>query len=278
LFCLVALVAALRAKNTKINLLFIPSLLTIIAVFLFSYSNIMYFQTKYLMIVYPLIICCTAYGFTAFKNKSVGILMFSFLIFLNGMYTIFIPKNIYSYGAVEVSGNLNQVLNETIRITEDDLLLSTFISDKLKVAIDKGKMISFPFDEGLLLKNKKALEYYFGKEKLATLNRQNVKDELIDDVIKKVISPVLDKNLYEDYIKNMKEGQRLVVISPYEHITGQLEQPLNITKDNYKSYVTFEFLMTKATRDAIDVVQKYLTYAGRYRDTNRGYALYVFEK
>ena len=230
------------------------------------------------MIVYPLIICCTAYGFTAFKNKSVGILMFSFLIFLNGMYTIFIPKNIYSYGAVEVSGNLNQVLNETIRITEDDLLLSTFISDKLKVAIDKGKMISFPFDEGLLLKNKKALEYYFGKEKLATLNRQNVKDELIDDVIKKVISPVLDKNLYEDYIKNMKEGQRLVVISPYEHITGQLEQPLNITKDNYKSYVTFEFLMTKATRDAIDVVQKYLTYAGRYRDTNRGYALYVFEK
>ena len=278
IICLVAIVRALFSKNKKIYMLFIPSVLTILTLLLFSSAGILYYQTKYLMIVYPLIVCCCAFGFSAFNNKKAAMLVFALFVYLNSMYIIFIPYNIYSYGAKEVAGNLAEVAQKQIAIQEDDIVFTPFISDKFEKVINTGRTIYFPMDEALLLKNKKPLIYYFGEEKLAKLNRKNIKDEIVPDLVTDKVEPVYEKNLYDDYIKNMKPFQRFIIIVPYEHVTGRMDQPITITKDNYKNKTNFEVIMTKATRDTVLTVEKHLRYMGYYYDQERGYRIYIFEK
>ena len=73
---LFVLIKGLFSKNSRLYLLLIPSLLTLLIVFSAAALDIIYYQTKYLTIIFPMIICALAYSFTCFKKKTIGIIIF----------------------------------------------------------------------------------------------------------------------------------------------------------------------------------------------------------
>ena len=276
LICLFGFFRSLFSKNSKLYLLALPSILTIITVFILCASSVMYYQTKYLLIVYPIIICICAYGLSKIKNMVISIFIFSVFAYLNMMYCLLIPNNLYNYHAFEITGNINYGLNSNVKVNDDDILFCPYISEKMKLLIDKGNMIPFAFDEGLLLKNKEALKYYFSEEQLKKLTGENIKSKLIDDFENNIISETFEKNLYNDYIKNMKPNQKFIILAPYTYITGDLNKPSRINKENYKKVTRFEFLMSKVSKDAMQTAKKYLIYDGYY--IGNDYGIYVFKK
>ena len=138
-------------------------------------------------------------------------------------------------------------------------------------------MIHFSFEDALLLKNKKNLEYYFGKEKLKILNRYNVKRNLKDDFYSDKISPVFEENLYNDYISKMNKGQRIIFIVPYP-VMGNIETPVNVPETNYFNNSNFGVLIAKVSRDAFNILNKYTKRIDSYYDNSRNYQIYLFEK
>ena len=141
--------------------------------------------------------------------------------------------------------------------------------------IPNGQFIPFKIDDACVLKDKASLRFYFGDD-VDKLNRNNVKDYLIDEIIKDRIHIPYEKNLYNSYIKNMKKGQKVIYLVFYTGLERSAKEK-RLTYENYKDVNLTEFLISKALRDSLLVLNKYLKLEKTHKNPD-GYTLYVFEK
>ena len=78
------------------------------------------------------------------------------------------------------------------------------------------------------------------------------------------------------FIKNMKKGQRLIYLVFYTGLERSAKEK-RLTYENYKDVNLTEFLISKALRDSLLVLNKYLKLEKTHKNPD-GYTLYVFEK
>ena len=273
---LFGLIKTLFSKNSKLYLFLLPSLFTIVAVILLSKYNLMYYQTKYLCIVLPVIIISMIYGLSTIKNAKIFFTIALLLVSLNFTYVLPKEKNILNYQNAEVD-NFDELM-DMLEVTDEDMVMSLFVPDVVKMFYHKGATISLAFDEALLIKDKTALEFYFGTELFKQVNSNNIVSVLLESTINDIPLMSYEKNLYNIYLKNMKKGQKFIIFNPYEPSTGRIEERWDLDYENYKNYSKFIFVMTKAYRDTYLIADKYLKLIDIYRNDETGSSIYYFVK
>lgn len=273
---LFGVVRGLISRNSKLYLFLLPSLFTIAAVILLSKYDVMYYQTKYLCIVFPVIIISVIYGLTLLKNKKIFFAVIILLISLNFTYPILKDRSIFNYQNKEV--DYIDDLFDSINVTDEDMVMSLFVPDVVKMFYHKGRVISLSFDEALLIKDKKALEFYFGSELSKQVNSDNIVPILLDSTVNDIPLMSYEKNLYDIYLKNMKEGQKFILFNPYEPSTGHVEEGMLVDYENYKDFGKFILVMAKTYRDTFLIADKYLKLLNVYRSEEAGSSVYVFVK
>lgn len=270
-------IKGLLSKNKNILLMAIPAILTIVTTVILARLDIMYYQTKYLIIIFPLIIFTMAYGFTLFKNKYVMYGVVALYMALNLGYTFTSDDNVMKFHNNDIEYMTSDFYYNGVKDT--DIIVCPFVPNTIKYFYKIGQIVPFALDEAVLIKDKWSLEFYFGKENAKKVNADNVIDYL--DSYARDGLPVADyeKNLYEQYISKMEKGQKLVLINAFEVTTGFCENP-NIFYEKSMSTITNKFsrIMKKGIRDTIIIAEKYLKQVGFIRNPYQGYAIYIYEK
>ena len=78
----------------------------------------------------------------------------------------------------------------------------------------------------------------------------------------------------------MKKGQKFIIISYRNSFT----MPIILSWENlrnqevYDSLNMFTFLMSKITKDSVQLANKYLKLVNEYTDLERDYSIFVYEK
>ena len=276
LISIFVLLKAFLAKNLRLNLFVLPSFLAFVYVLLLASANAIYFQTKYLLMVFPVFVCCMAFGISLIRNKALSCSLFVLIVYLSAMHLVFSPANVYNLHNVNV-GNINSVLNNIADINDGDYILSSFYSNKLKMYINKGNMIPFAFDEALILKDKASVKFYFGEELLSKLNKDNIKSKMKEYIVNNKIPDGFRDNM-SNYLNKMKKGDKFILISAHYKDFAPIDLPFGINEQNYDSVPTFELLVNKALRDAKKLADENLKFVKKYDDEKRNYSIYIYEK
>lgn len=268
----------LLSKNLRLMLFALPSLFALIYIILLSSADAIFFQTKYLLVLYPVIISTLAFGLSLIRNKVLSVSLFSFLIYLNLMHLFLVQNNILNYKNLSFS-NLNTAINNYAQIKDKDKILIPFASQKIKTQISKGDLIPFSFDEALYLKDKNSLKFYFGEKLTKKINKNNVKEELKEFIAENKIPQSYNDNLSEIF-KNMEKGEKFIIISPFDKITGVVDiSPIQESQlENYKNLSLFPLLMMKNLKDSLVLADKNLKFIRQFTDDKRFYTIYVYEK
>lgn len=270
------LIKSLFSKNNNLYLFLLPSIFTIFLTLFLSKYNIMYFQTKYLIIVFPMVIIAVAYGFTLFKAKYLSIILFTLYMCINLSYTASSSRSILKYGNYDIS-YMNTAFYYN-KIKDTDYVISPFVPEVMRYFFKIGNVVPFALDEGLLIKDKKSLEFYFGKNELPKINKDNVMEYIKEYIDKDIPMPAYENNIYQDVISKMKKGQKLVILSAYDVTTGYCENYDIFNPSNPLNKRKFPLIMKKCMRDTILIADKYLKKVNLYRNYQQGYTIYVYEK
>lgn len=275
--CLFGLIKSINSKNLRLTLFLLPSGLALIYIILLASADAIYFQIKYLLLVFPVIVCSFAFGLSLIRNKIISICIFLLLIYLNIMYLFLNQNNVLNLRSVEM-GNLNTVMNNIAEINNDDIILCPYVSDKLKMYIKKGKNIPFSFDEALLLKDRDSFKFYFGEELSKKINKNNFKDELRSYVLESKAPKAFEENLKNNWFKNMEKGQKFILLIPYEKTTVPIDTPWDVASENYDELFGFVLVMSKVSRDAKKIADENLKFVKKYSDIQRQYSIFVYQK
>ncbi len=273
------LLKSITVKNEKLYLFFFPSLLFFMFSMLLGSAGVFSFLTRYATIIYPVILCVACYGLSQFKIKKIGVGIFSIFILLNYLYIFLMPINIFTNPRKEL-GNLTQVMNDVIKPTDEDLILIPYSGSKVMRYVPKGTFIDFDADDGLLLKDNNSRGFYFDKIFYTNLNRLNIKSILEPYVRNNVPFELYEIRLKDFYFDKMKKGQKFIIISYRNSFT----MPIILSWENlrnqevYDSLNMFTFLMSKITKDSVQLANKYLKLVNEYTDLERDYSIFVYEK
>ena len=265
---------SLFSKNKKLYLFLVPSLLFLIIMYILSIAHLAVVQTRYLAIIFPVLICALCYGFTCFKNEIVTLMLYMSFILLNLLNLLLHDSNIFNLQRVELA-ELRPLFQDTLEINSSDYILAPVISDKLRFYAHRGTIIPFSAESAFVIKGSAAKKMYFGDD-YKKIKRDNVRGYLYDFVIDDRPLDTYEKNLYEKYLKNLKKGQRVILMSFYGH---QISHPfaLGINPESYYSYNLPALLYSKSTRDSYLILSKYLKEVRSY-PSSYGYITVVFEK
>ena len=267
------LIKGFFSKNKNFYMVFLPSFIFTVTLILLAIFNLAVFQTRYLTIVFPVFMIALSFGFSSFKNKILCFLLFFSLISIN-IYNTIVSSNSVLRLHRKLTYNISNTLNY-INLNDNDIILSPYMGNKLSYFASRGLFIPFSIDGVFVLKDKFSRNFYLGNMS-NKLNRSNIREYLIDDYVNDIANKEFEKNLYNNYIKPMEKGQKLILINLVPDYTKSAKE-LNITKDNYKNYDFTGFLFSKAGHDALLILNKYLKHETRYI-TPDGYSFWVFRK
>lgn len=280
LICLLAIIRSLFSKNEKLILFLYPSFMFLILALLMGALGINSFITRYASIIYPVIICSAFYGLSLLLSqyKFISVILFSILIILNYSYMFVAPKTIYTNPRIGLN-NLTDVVNKVVKPKVDDLFLIPYSGSKVMKYIPHGALIHFFADDALLLKDDESRTYYFDRAFYKTLDRDSVKEVLMESINDNHPFILYDIRLSEHVFPKMKKGQKFVIISYRDSFIMPLIQNWEyLKKINFEGANMFMFLMAKITRDSMQLAEKNLKFVTSYTDINRDYSIYVYEK
>lgn len=269
-------IKSLFSKNKKLYLFVVPSILTIITTLFLAKFDLMYYQTKYLIIVFPIILLATSYGFTLLKTKCLAIILFSLYMSINLGYTLTSYKSVLKLHNFDM-GYMTSVFYYN-NVKNDDLIISPFVPEVLRYFYKIGHVIPFAYDEGILIKDKKSLAFYFGDEEYKKINKNNILKYLDKYIKSDTPIEAYENNLNKKYISKMKKGQKLVIINGFEVTTGFCEYPEIYKTKRYVQTRKFSVIMKKCIRDTIQIADKYLKKVNTIRNFQQGYVIYIYEK
>ncbi|MBR1617124.1 hypothetical protein IJ670_03145, partial [bacterium] len=274
-FGLVGLVRALFSKNSKLYMFLLPSLLFLAILSLLAMTRQASMLTRYLTTIVLIVTCASCYGWAEIKNKIISYTIFALFVYFNLMGVALAENSVYKLHRTE-SESIANIMAFSVKLRSDDYIINPLSGEKLFYHFRKGKFIPFSVEQAFALKDKESGRFYLG-EMFDKLDRSTIKDYLMDDVMKDVPHKYFEDKLYNEYLKDMKKGQRVIFISFWSYYLIPLTQK-GYTKESYKSYNMIDFLYSKAMRDCLLVLQKYLHYVTRYEINEGGYSVYVFEK
>lgn len=276
---LIGLVKSLFTKNDRLYLFFFPSILFLLFALLLGGMGVIAFLTKYSAIIYPVILCVACYGLSQFRFKTISFGLFSILILLNYLYIFLMPMNIFTNPRKEL-GNLTQVMNDIIKPTDEDLILIPYSGSKVMRYVPHGTFVNFVADDGLLLKDKNSQSFYFDKKYYTYLNRKNIKSRMFSYVYRDVPFELYKIRLEDFYFDKMKKGQKFIIISYRDSFTMPVIANWEKLKNEevYNSLNTFNFLMAEITKDSIQLAGSNLKLVNEYRNRERDYSIFVYEK
>lgn len=276
---LVGLVKSFSTKNDKLYLFFFPSLLFLLIALLLGGMGVISFLTRYATIIYPVFLCVACYGLSQFKLRTLSVGIFSILILLNYLYVFLMPINIFTNPRKEL-GNLTQVMNDIIKPTDEDLILIPYSGSKVMRYVPHGTFINFSIDDGLLLKDNNSRSFYFDKKYYTYLNKLNIKTRMYSYVYRDIPFELYEIRLKEFYFDKMKKGQKFIIISYRDSFTMPIIANWEKLKDEkiYNSLNLFTLLMAEVTRDSIQLAESNLKLVNEYRNSERDYSIFVYEK
>lgn len=271
---LIGLIWALKSKNERFYLFFIPSMLFLIIMYILAYTSTAVLQTRYLAIIFPVVVCSFTFGFTQFKNKIVSFTFYTLFIWLFLISFLFKDDTVFNMHKAELE-SLSYAAEVETGIKDDDLLLIPMGAEKLLYYVKKGEFIPFRIDEASVLKDKESARFYFGDD-VKKLKRDNVAQYLEKYYLDDIVLKSYEDNLNNTYLKNMKKGQRIVFISFYSALLrSPLEKELDVGK--YYKLSLPEIIISKALRDSMLILKKHLKLLKVY-ESNEGYSIYLFVK
>lgn len=276
---LVGLVKSFSTKNDKLYLFFFPSILFLLIALLLGGMGVISFLTRYATIIYPVFLCVACYGLSQFKSRTLSVGIFSIMILLNYLYVFLMPINIFTNPRKEL-GNLTQVMNDIIKPTDEDLILIPYSGSKVMRYVPHGTFINFSADDGLLLKDKNSRSFYFDRKYYTYLNRLNIKNRMYSYVYRDIPFELYEIRLKDFYFDKMKKGQKFIIISYRDSFTMPIIANWEKLKDEkiYNSLNLFTLLMAEVTRDSIQLAESNLKFVNEYRNRERDYSIFVYEK
>jgi len=274
LLALFGLVKALISKNEKIYLFLLPSLIFLIVLFILGMTHSAVLQTRYLTIIFPVIICSVCFGFSNFKNYIAPIALFVTFVFLNLLRLPFDEYSIFSLDRVELS-ELNYIFKSVLKLNKNDYILAPMPGNKISFYARNGKIVPFSVEGAFVLKDRKSTEFYLGED-YKKYTRDNIKAHLFDYIMNDKIYEIYEKNLYENYIKNLAPNERIIFIVFYGNL---INHPFErgLTYKNYNNFNIVSMLFSKALRDTYLILNKYLKNTTSY-NLGREQTIFVFEK
>lgn len=270
---LIGLIKSIFSKNRVLYFFLIPSLMFLFAVLILALIGKMAFLTRYTTIIFPVVICSACYGISLFKWKKIGIFIFTLWIIVNYLYLYIVPINILTMPRNGL-GELSKILTEQVKIKDSDILLIPYSGSKVMRYVPKGFYIPFEADDMLLLKNSKSLEFYFGTQ---NIDKKKVREYMHNYIANNIIMPAYYDNLCS-YIDKMNKGDRLIIISYRDGFTMPLIANWQILQDKYDKINLFALMMSKVTKDSLEIAQKTLKPLGYIQVQNSGYSIFVYEK
>lgn len=272
----VGFIKSLFSKNKMLYLFLIPSLMfLVLSLFLASIGK-MAFLTRYSAIVYSIIMCSACYGLSLLEWKRLYIVLFSVWILINYTYFYVVPTNIFTNPRVEL-GSLTKLLEEQVQINNSDYVLIPYSGSKVMKYVPHGVYIPFEADDMLLLKGDDSLEFYFGTK---NIDKKNVRNFMYDYITKDIIMGTYYTNLKTNYFDKMNKGDRLFLISYRDGFTMPLIQNWQMLKDvnTYNNMNLFVMMMSKVTKDSLDIARQTLKPLGSIQVQDAGYSIFVYEK
>ncbi len=270
-------IRSIFSKDKNLYLFLFPSLLFFIITLFIGALGINSFLTRYAAIIYPVIVCSAFYGLSLIRPKTLSVILFSCFLLLNCSFYFVVKRNIFSINRIAL-GNLPNIMSTYIMPFDDDLILIPYSEKRVKRYIKHGNVISFNFDDALLLKDKASKDFYFGTDK--DVNRSNVKKILYSSVLSDKPYERYEKNLYNKYVSKMKKGQKFIIISFRDTFTMPLNLNWQILNDRevYNNANLFTLIMSKVLRDSVQTAEKYLVQKNIYHDETGEYSIYIYEK
>lgn len=275
----VGLIKSFSTKNDRLYLFFFPSILFLLIALLLGGMGVISFLTRYATIIYPIFLCVACYGLSQFRLKTLSVGIFSIFILLNYLYVFLMPINIFTNPRKEL-GNLTQVMNDIIKPTDEDLILIPYSGSKVMKYVPHGTFINFSADDGLLLKDNNSRNFYFDKKYYTYLNRLNIKTRMYSYVYKDIPFELYEIRLKDFYFAKMKKGQKFIIISYRDSFTMPIIENWEKLKDEkvFDSLNLFTLLMAEVTRDSIQLANSNLKFVNEYRNRERDYSIFVYEK
>ncbi len=273
---LIGFIKSLFSKNKLLYLFLIPSLMFLILSLILASMGKMAFLTRYSTIIYPIIMCSACYGLSLLSWKKLHILLFSIWILINYAYFYVVPINIFTNPRVEL-GELPKILEQEVQIKDSDYVLIPYSGSKIMRYVPHGIYIPFEADDMLLLKGEDSIEFYFGTK---NIDKKNIKALMYDNITKNTVMGAYYNNLKTNYIDRMNKGDRFVIISYRDGFTMPLIQNWQMLKDvnTYNNINLFVLMMSKVTKDGLDIAQQTLKPLGYIPVQNGGYSIFVYEK
>ncbi len=265
------LIRGMITKEKKANLFLIPTYIFVILIFILGSLSLVSVQTRYLCMIYPIVILCMCFGFSLLKNKILSFVFFFLLLQLNFLFLITEERTIFNLHRQD-NNMVGYCARDVWDIKDDDLIISPCSGRKMYYYIKKGKFIDFSIDEALLLKNKKSGLFYFGED-YYNLNKNNIRDYLMYNGLNDIPEKAYEDNLVEIF-NTMKKGQRLFVYIFFENLLTTPREE-GIDEYNYNEVDMLPFTIGKALRDTLIIADKHLKYLGNVDDYCR---LRVYEK
>lgn len=268
---------ALLAKNKNLYLFLLPSLLFLITLYIFASFGLVSFLTKYSIIIYPMIICAAAFGFSSLSKKYIGLILVIIVVLLNYFYLLTSTKSVLYLNRMDI-GNLRVNL-ENLKVSQEDVFLIPYSGSRFECYLGDVNLVRFNADDFLLLKDKKSKMMYFGKNS-AKVTKKNIRDYIYAQIYENSVSSEYEQNLYKYYLSNMHKGQKLVVILYRDFSAITLFQNWKMLKNKtvYDQIDTFSVAMAKISFDSLRIAEKYLKPVNAYRDDIRNYSIFIYEK
>lgn len=269
-------VKSLFSKNKLLYSFLIPSLMFLSLTLILASMGKMAFLTRYSSMVYSVIMCSACYGLSLLNWKKFHIVLFSLWILINYAYYYVVPVNMFTNPRVEL-GALPKILEEQVQVKDSDYILIPYSGSKVMRYVPHGIYIPFEADDMLLLKGENSIEFYFGTK---NIDKQNVRAFMYDYIAKNVIMGSYYNKLKSDYIDKMQKGDRLILISYRNTYTMPLIENWQMLRDvnTYKNMNLFILMMSKVTKDSLDIAQQTLKPLGVIGVKDGGYSIFVYEK
>ena len=278
------LVLALKSKNEKVYLFVLPSILLLLIQVFLVLNHTLAFVLRYTIISATIILITSIVGLTMqLKNNKnpknefliaiCGLWFILNLIFLfhAGKYSVMNRNIVYSQ-------NLAQTV-EKLDVKQDDYIFIPRFDKLIKSYVPQGTHIDIDTYDALFLGNRpQDIEFIFGKDLSAKLDRIMAKTYLYDYLVNDEPLVSLQENLKIKYFSKMHKGQKFIIVTDEALDTLKTNQEWFKKDINvYARSAIYYTLSAKILNDTIEFAKKYLKYKQHIKPSEM-FDIYVFEK
>lgn len=277
------LILALKSKNEKVYLFILPAILLLLIQVFLVLNHTLALALRYTIISTTIILITSIVGLTLqiktqSKKKIFFIALSCLWLILNlsflfhaGKYSVMDRKIMYSHNLAQAVQNLEIKHDDFVYILRFEKLISSYAPLGNHIDIDT-------YDAFFLGNRPQDIEFVFGKELSAKLNRKMAKTYLYDYLVNNAPLVYLHKNLKENYFSKMNKGQRFIIITDEALDTLKSNQEWFKKDINvYARSAIYYTLSAKILSDSIKFAKQDLKYKQHIKPSEM-FDIYVFEK